>query len=92
MGRRSASQSARLDALKVLMSHLAEYSDTGEPPPCTVARNGHWWLSSDPELREAAMYACRACPALSECTQYVTKYPESSGIWASVDFDERKEG
>lgn len=75
---------ARLDALERLMTSIHLEVEGGEYVPCVDPRRGHWWLSEDRELAEAASHACGVCPALLACRSYVTEHPEPTGVWAGI--------
>jgi len=61
----------------------AELADT--VPPCAHPDRRAWWWSDRPELVEAAIYHCRACPLLPACSDYADAANEQHGVWAGRD-------
>lgn len=89
MSRKSRMTRARADALGTLMRRLLACVGSGERVPCVVPDRGHWWLSDDPDVVEAACAACGSCPALDDCRAYIARFPETAGVWAGSSASER---
>lgn len=70
----------RHDALRLLLNAIANAADEGRIPPCM--RGGAEWTSDDPDDQHEAALACRFCPVLADCRDYINEFPESAGVWA----------
>lgn len=73
---------AQLDDLGHLMAGIFGHEQAGRAVPCVDPRIGHRWLSDDPDEQQAAIHACRRCPALAECASYIAAHRELTGVWA----------
>lgn len=80
----------RLTALTRLLAEVYDLESHGQPVPCVQPERGHWWISEDPELAEAASHACQTCPALAACRAYVADHPEPAGVWAGLNTPQRR--
>ena len=76
-------------------AHLAAYlqlADTIEElgaTPCQVTRED-WWWSDAPDSQDAAVAACRECPARHPCQAYATAVGEQWGVWGATTPTDRR--
>lgn len=50
-----------------------------------------WWTSSDPQERQAAIWACKSCPVLAACAEWSLSLPstDTTGIFGAMTAGER---
>lgn len=72
-----------------LLLKLARYPSSAIP--CHAGNVlSSYWTSEDPEEAAAAAVACRRCPALLRCVEFIVKFPDEAGVYgASTEADRR---
>lgn len=82
--------SDRAAAHAALMDHLAvvHHGEHG-PVPCLAWPHGGW-TSEDAAEQQLVAKLCHACPALTECQDYIDTNPEPSGVWAGRTETDRR--
>ena len=72
-----------------LLSAIADLAEAGHYAPC-LGRNWEAWTAEDSKSQQYAAAHCAQCPALEMCGEYITDFPESSGVYAGKTAAERK--